>query len=76
MDVARSKEEPVPTETPKLNFKVPDAVAYSGLSRSRLYELIKAGEIESIKIGRTRLIPAAAIEAFFARSQRDGGWQE
>ena len=56
----------------KLNLRIPEAVEFSGLSRSRLYELIAAGEIASIKVGRARLIPTAAIEAFFERSSNRG----
>lgn len=34
------------------------------LSGSEVYELIRTGEIESVKIGRSRRIPQAALEAF------------
>jgi len=60
----------------KLNLKIPEAVQFSGLSRTRIYELIAAGEIESIKVGRARLIPTAAIEAYFERSASDAGRHE
>lgn len=35
---------------------VANTVKWSGISRSRLYELIKAGEIEARKAGRRTLI--------------------
>lgn len=60
----------------KLNLKIPEAVQFSGLSRTRIYELIAAGEIESIKVGRARLIPTAAIEAYFERSASDASRHE
>ena len=37
------------------------------LSKSKFYELLASGEIESLKIGRSRRIPADAIERFIAR---------
>ena len=37
-----------------------------GISRSRLYEFIAAGEIRTIRIGRLRKIPVAAIDEFLA----------
>lgn len=32
-----------------------------GIGRSKLFELIKSGEIESVKVGRARLIPESAL---------------
>lgn len=32
-----------------------------GVSRSTLYQLLRSGELASVKIGRRRLIPAEAI---------------
>lgn len=39
-----------------------------GISRATIYELMNAGELESVTIGRRRLIPAAAINTFIATS--------
>jgi excisionase family DNA binding protein len=50
-----------------LVFTVHDAVAYSGLSRSRLYTLIQAGELSSLQIGGRRMIRRDALDAFFAK---------
>ena len=36
------------------------------LGRSLVYELVMRGEIASIKVGRARRIPAAALEQFVA----------
>jgi predicted DNA-binding transcriptional regulator AlpA len=47
-------------------FKLQDAAVYSGLSRSRLYSLMKTGEVESFLIGGRRMIARSAIDAFFA----------
>lgn len=50
-----------------LALTVSDAVAYSRLSRSRLYSLIKSGELPSFTVGGRRMIYRAAIDAFFAK---------
>lgn len=47
-------------------FSVVEAAAVLGISRSKLYEFIAAGEIRSIRIGRLRKIPVAAIDEFIA----------
>ncbi len=51
----------------KLLYDVIEASVMTSLGRSRLYELLASGELESVKVGRRRLIPAVALEAFVAR---------
>jgi excisionase family DNA binding protein len=41
------------------------------VGRTRMYALIKSGEIKSVKIGRLRRIPASAIAAFIERLDED-----
>jgi len=48
-------------------FNLKDAVAYSGLSRSRLYEMIRAGDLPSLAVGGRRMILRAALDAYFAK---------
>ena len=43
---------------------VKDAVAFIGLSRSRLYELISEGQIEARKLGARTVVPTASLRAF------------
>ncbi|WP_331458740.1 helix-turn-helix domain-containing protein [Sphingopyxis sp. H050] len=38
-----------------------------GIGKSTLYEMIAAGEIETIKIGRSTLVPTDSLRAFLAR---------
>jgi excisionase family DNA binding protein len=49
-----------------LAFTVYDAVAYSGLSRSRLYDLMKSGDLPSLQVGGRRMIRRDALDAYFA----------
>ena len=37
------------------------------LGHSKTYELLRAGELRSVKIGRSRRIPVAEIAAYVAR---------
>ncbi|MBI4504009.1 MAG: helix-turn-helix domain-containing protein [Chloroflexi bacterium] len=41
------------------------------VSRSKLYELVLAGDIPSITLGRSRRIPAAALAEWIAHQQVD-----
>ena len=38
-----------------------------GIGRSKVYELLRTGALESVKVGRCRRIPVAAAEAYVAR---------
>jgi excisionase family DNA binding protein len=45
-------------------LSIEDAATQLGIGRTKVYDLIKAKELASIKIGRRRLIPTTAINAF------------
>jgi excisionase family DNA binding protein len=54
-----------------LAVRVREACRLTGIGRSKLYELIAAGEIEIVKVGTITLIPVAALETFL--QHRRGG---
>lgn len=45
---------------------VPEAVHFSGLSRSALYEALKRGDLAARKAGRRTLIAFADLETYLA----------
>jgi hypothetical protein len=52
---------------PCITMPVPQFLAAAGISRTVLYELIGAGEIESVKIGNRRLIVVQSYLALLDR---------
>jgi excisionase family DNA binding protein len=46
-----------------LSVRIPEAVKLTGISRSRLYELIQEGDLEIVKVGRSTLIPYRSLKA-------------
>lgn len=46
---------------------VDEAAEQLGVGRTLLYELVTSGELESVRIGRLRRIPAAAIGEYVDR---------
>lgn len=46
-----------------LTVRIATAVQLTGISRSRLYELIQSGDLETVKVGRSTLIPYASLKA-------------
>jgi len=58
---------PLKSERPvaePISVKIPEAVRLTGLSRSRLYELMKSGDIEFAKVGSSTLILVESLRAF------------
>jgi len=49
-----------------LSYTVPDAMAVTGLGRTKLYELLNAGKLRSVTIGRRRLIAADSVRSLIA----------
>ena len=50
------------TETPiKLAYSIPEAAAAISIGRSKIYALIAEGRIETRKIGKRTVIPAASL---------------
>lgn len=55
----------------KVLYTVPEICEATGLGRSLVYELLAAGRIESVHVGRRRLVPAEAVERFVAELRQD-----
>ena len=53
--------------TPRVLLSVEEAAEQLSLSRTRLYALIKTGDIASVRVGRLRRVPADALLQFIAR---------
>jgi len=49
---------------PRLLLTVPEAAAALAISRSKLYELLTAGTLPSIRIDGSRRIPVTALHAY------------
>ena len=54
-------------------FRVEEAAEWLGLSRTKAYELVYRGALQSVTIGRSRRVPLAALEAFVDRLLENGG---
>jgi excisionase family DNA binding protein len=54
---------------------IPDAAQFLCVSKSKLYELMDGGELEFVKLGRSRRIPRRALVEL-AASNLQGGWRQ
>jgi len=75
MVFSTERRHPVNTEVNyrKALLSVADVMGTVGLSRTKIYELLRNGELASVTIGRRRMIPAVALENWLARLQADAG---
>jgi len=57
------------SELSPITLRIADACRITGIGRSKFYELIKAGEIEVIKVGAMTLLPMTSIQALLDRGR-------
>jgi excisionase family DNA binding protein len=55
----------------KLLYRPKEAASVLGISRDKLYDLIRAGRITSVKDGRARFITADALTAYVIRLETE-----
>jgi predicted DNA-binding transcriptional regulator AlpA len=55
---------------PVISVRIPEAVEMTGLSRSRLYKLIKSGDIEIAKIGGATVVMVDSLQSFIEGQRR------
>lgn len=56
-----------------LTVRISTAVRITGLSRSRIYELIQSGDIDTVKVGRCTLVQFASLKALTSSSRQASG---
>jgi excisionase family DNA binding protein len=67
---------PEPTLTAPVLYRIPDAARVLNLSRTVVYEQIRAGRLRAVKQGAARRIPASAINEYVALLEREAGEQK
>ena len=50
-----------------LTVRIPVAIRLTGIGRSKLYELIKSGDVETVKIGTATLVTMASLRRLVER---------
>lgn len=61
-------ERPWERKLEPLTVRVATAVRITGLSRSRIYELIQSGDLDTVKVGRATLIHYGSLKALTTNS--------
>lgn len=73
-DASTEWEGHVPTVVPKRHlYRIPEAMVLLSMSRSVMYEQIRAGRLRTVTQGRSRLVPAIAIQEYVDLLMRESG---
>ena len=55
-------------------YRIPDVMSVLNMSRSVIYEQIRAGRLHTVKQGRRRYVTAAGITDYVALLEREASW--
>lgn len=61
-----------PGQVERLALTVEQTAEMLGIGRDRVYNLLRTGQLESIKIGKLRRIPRSALDSYIARLLAEG----
>lgn len=61
---------PAATPVEPISVRIADATRLTGIRRSKLYELMASGDLETVKIGRCTLIPMDSLRGLIERGRR------
>ncbi len=64
------------TTSGRAGYTPVEVAAMLAISRAKLYELLSSGELASFTIGRSRRIPAAAVDAFVTAKLAEAAQQK
>jgi excisionase family DNA binding protein len=65
---------PIPTVVPERHlYRIPEAMSLLSMSRSVIYEQIRAGRLRTVTQGRSRLVPARAIAEYVELLMSESG---
>jgi excisionase family DNA binding protein len=71
------RDGPAERAAPRLMLTVEQAAETLRIGRTTMFALVRSGEVESVRIGRLRRVPADALDAYTARqldqSTAEGG---
>jgi excisionase family DNA binding protein len=64
------------TSNEQLLLTADEAAEIVGIGRTRIYDLMRCGAIESVRIGRSRRIPCDALTAYVERLRAEASGYE
>lgn len=57
-------------DRPRVMYRVEEAAELLSLSRDRVYQLIRSNQLRSVQVGKSRRVPARALDDYVSRLMR------
>ena len=64
------KKPPSSAPIQRAAYSVEEAAAAIGIGRTYVFQLIKEGNLQTVKVGRRRLVPTKEVHALLARMRK------
>lgn len=64
------KERIVSLDRPRFLYRVGEAAELLSVSRNRIYELIRSGQLRTVQVGKSRRVPARSLDDYVTRLLR------
>ena len=71
IDLAARRDRAAQITVRKALWKIPEAMALLSMSRTVIYEQIRAGRLRTVTQGRTRLVPDSGITEYVTLLERE-----
>ena len=55
---------------PRVLYRIDEAAELLSISKSRVYELVRSGQIRTVKVGKSHRVPARSLDEYVARLLR------
>lgn len=57
-------------DRPRVLYRIEEAAELLSVSKSRVYELIRSGQLRTVKVGKSHRVPARSLDDYVARLLR------
>jgi len=57
-------------DRPRVLYRIDEAADLLSVSRSRVYELIRSGQLRTVTVGKSHRVPARSLDEYVARLLR------
>lgn len=57
-------------DRPRVLYRIDEAAELLSVSKSRVYELVRSGQLRTVKVGKSHRVPARSLDEYVARLLR------
>ena len=65
----KTTKKPSENDAGRRAYSVEEAAVDLGIGRSLMYDLVKRGEVRTVKLGRRRVVPAVELDRLMSEAQ-------